>query len=142
MIAVDTISANLKLFVASLVPSLVLEKKDYGKVVPLMDKLGDLLKETGYMHIQATKPDTVGLALTTSPLGTVFENPPKSLIQHCERSELRLHIGPFWRVFEKLKVSVKQCFWVIFKHCIMFEILRQNEWFIKKNLVREQECFK
>jgi len=69
MIAVDTISANLKLFVASLVPSLVLEKKDYGKVVPLMDKLGDLLKETGYMHIQATKPDTVGLALTTSPLG-------------------------------------------------------------------------
>ena len=88
MIAVDTISANLKLFVASLVPSLVLEKKDYGKVVPLMDKLGDLLKETGYMHIQATKPDTVGLALTTSPLGTVFENLPKSLIQHCERSEL------------------------------------------------------
>merc|ERR1719414_524457 len=68
MIAVDTVSANLKLFVASLVPSLVLEKKDYSKVVPLMDKLGNLLKESGYMHIQATKPDTVGLGLTTSPL--------------------------------------------------------------------------
>ena len=117
MIAVDTISANLKLFVASLVPSLVLEKKDYGKVVPLMDKLGDLLKETGYMHIQATKPDTVGLALTTSPLGTVFENPPKSLIQHCERSELsrqkfikNAKNSPFWRVLKNLKITAKQCY--------------------------------
>ena len=43
---------------------------------------------------------------------TVFENQRKSLIQHCERSELnyifsgqKLIInaknGPFWRVFEK-----------------------------------------
>ena len=117
MIAVDTISANLKLFVASLVPSLVLEKKDYGKVVPLMDKLGDLLKETGYMHIQATKPDTVGLALTTSPLGTVFENPPQSLIQHCEQSELsrqkfikNAKNSPFWRVLKNLKITAKQCY--------------------------------
>lgn len=28
-----------------------------------------LLKETGYMHIQATKPDTVGVALNDSPVG-------------------------------------------------------------------------
>jgi pimeloyl-ACP methyl ester carboxylesterase len=28
-----------------------------------------LLQETGYLHIQATKPDTVGLALSSSPLG-------------------------------------------------------------------------
>ena len=53
---------------------------------------------------------------------TVFENHRKSLIQHCERSELRLHfewtkvnskmpkIGPFWRVFENLKLAVKQCY--------------------------------
>ena len=50
---------------------------------------------------------------------TVFENHRKSLIQHCERSELRLHFewtkvnqkcnnGPFWRVFENLKLAVKQ----------------------------------
>ena len=42
-------------------------------------------------------------------------------IQHCERSELRLHFewtkliknaknGPFWRVFENLKLAVKQCY--------------------------------
>ena len=52
---------------------------------------------------------------------TVFENQRKSLIQHCERSELRLHLsaqkfikntknGPFWRVFENLKLAVKQCY--------------------------------
>ena len=49
---------------------------------------------------------------------TVFENHRKSLIQHCEQSELRLHFewtkvnqnGPFWRVFEILKLAVKQCY--------------------------------
>ena len=46
----------------------------------------------------------------------------KSIIQHCERSELRLHFewtkvyfknaknGPFWRVFENLMLAVKQCY--------------------------------
>ena len=48
---------------------------------------------------------------------TVFENHTKSLIQHCERSELRLQKliknaknGPIWRVFENLKLAVKQCY--------------------------------
>ena len=47
-----------------------------------------------------------------SHLGYLRENHRKSLIQHCERSELRLHLsgqkliknaenGPFWRVFKK-----------------------------------------
>ena len=51
----------------------------------------------------------------------MFENHRKSLIQHCERSELCLHFewtkvnqnaknGQFWRVFEKLKLAVKQCY--------------------------------
>ena len=38
---------------------------------------------------------------------TVFENHRKSRIQHCERSEIRLH-GQFWRVFENLKFEVKK----------------------------------
>ena len=48
-------------------------------------------------------------------------NHRKSLIQHCERSELRLHLsgqkliknaknGPFWQVFENLKFVVTQCY--------------------------------
>ena len=54
-------------------------------------------------------------------VSTVFENHRKSLLQHCERSELRLHLsgqklienvknGPFWRVFENLKLAVTQCY--------------------------------
>ena len=48
---------------------------------------------------------------------TVFENHRKSLIKHCERSELRLQKfienaknGPFWRLFENLNLAVKQCY--------------------------------
>ena len=52
---------------------------------------------------------------------TVFENHRKSLIQYCERSELRLHFEwtkvhekcqkwSIWRVFENLKLAVKQCY--------------------------------
>ncbi|KAH7730307.1 Protein W01A11.1 [Aphelenchoides avenae] len=35
----------------------------------IKDRFFNLLKETGYMHIQATKPDTVGVALNDSPVG-------------------------------------------------------------------------
>ena len=50
---------------------------------------------------------------------TVFENRRKSRIQHCEHSEPHLHFewtkvhwkyGQFWRVFENLKLVVKQCY--------------------------------
>ena len=51
---------------------------------------------------------------------TVFENHRKSCIQHCERSELRLHYewakvnwkcqnGQFWWLFKNLRLTVKQC---------------------------------
>ena len=63
-----------------------------------------------------------GKACTIFYIHTVFENHRKSIIQHCERSELRLHFEwtkvnkkwkenrPFWRVFENLKLAVKQCY--------------------------------
>ena len=54
-------------------------------------------------------------------LGTVFENHRKSLIQHCElqsyvyilsgqKLSKNAKNGPFWRVFENLKLAVKQCY--------------------------------
>ena len=33
------------------------------------EKFQFLMGESGYFHIQATKPDTVGVGLNTSPLG-------------------------------------------------------------------------
>ena len=59
MFAVNTLGSNLKLLVANLFPSLVVEEKDYAKI-NMGYKFKFLLEETGYMHIQATKPDTVG----------------------------------------------------------------------------------
>ena len=42
---------------------------EYAKLFPLKEKFGFLLRETGYMHIQATKPDTVAAGLVDSPVG-------------------------------------------------------------------------
>lgn len=38
-------------------------------LTPLMDKLIFIIQETGYMHLHATKPDTVGAGLNDSPAG-------------------------------------------------------------------------
>ncbi|MBN3302926.1 HYEP hydrolase, partial [Amia calva] len=43
---------------------------DLKRLFPFMTNVvGETLKETGYMHIQATKPDTAGRALNDSPVG-------------------------------------------------------------------------
>ncbi|XP_070781903.1 epoxide hydrolase 1 [Enoplosus armatus] len=43
---------------------------DVQRLFPCMDKLVvESIKESGYMHIQATKPDTVGRGLNDSPVG-------------------------------------------------------------------------
>ncbi|XP_038051900.1 epoxide hydrolase 1-like [Patiria miniata] len=52
-----------------LFPSLVLEDEAYGRIIPTWASIKGYLRETGYLHIQATKPDTIGHALTDSPVG-------------------------------------------------------------------------
>ena len=44
---------------------LIADPADFDKV----PNFGFLLQESGYMHIQGTKPDTVGVGLSSSPLG-------------------------------------------------------------------------
>ena len=51
---------SLKIFIGSYFPSLILPPVDHSKVWPFMDTFYYLLQETGYVHLQATKPDTVG----------------------------------------------------------------------------------
>ncbi|GIY55377.1 epoxide hydrolase 1 [Caerostris extrusa] len=49
-------------------PSLI-PAAEYKAFYPFMKKVKLLLEESGYFHIQSTKPDTVGCALADSPVG-------------------------------------------------------------------------
>ncbi|XP_073960826.1 juvenile hormone epoxide hydrolase-like isoform X2 [Choristoneura fumiferana] len=49
-------------------PTLV-EPKYPEKLYPLKEKIEFLIEETGYSHLQATKPDTIGIVLNESPVG-------------------------------------------------------------------------
>lgn len=60
MCGVKSPAANVYLMVSSLYPSLFMDKELSDKLFPLSDFFSNLLLEMGYMHIQATKPDTVG----------------------------------------------------------------------------------
>ena len=54
--------------------------------------------------------------IDTFDIITVFENHRKSLIQHCDRSELRLHLSGHKVIknakngFENRMLAVKQCY--------------------------------
>ncbi|XP_050348849.1 juvenile hormone epoxide hydrolase-like [Nymphalis io] len=61
--------SNLKYFLGSLFPSLVVEDKYRHRMYPLSDTLPYLMRESGYYHLQATKPDTIGAAITDTPAG-------------------------------------------------------------------------
>ena len=61
----------IKFFVGMVLPSLVFDnpERDSLKLYPFMDKVYFILRESGFMHIQSTKPDTVAAALVDSPVG-------------------------------------------------------------------------
>ncbi|XP_055917183.1 juvenile hormone epoxide hydrolase 2-like [Eupeodes corollae] len=65
----NSILANIKSIMTNIYPSLFLEKHQEEFHVPSLDKFYNLLEESGYFHIQATKPDTIGTALLNNPVG-------------------------------------------------------------------------
>uniref|UniRef100_A0A6P7H7W2 Epoxide hydrolase n=1 Tax=Diabrotica virgifera virgifera TaxID=50390 RepID=A0A6P7H7W2_DIAVI len=66
---IDTALSNLKLLIYSLYPSLFVDKVEEEIMFPLSKRYNYFLVESGYFHIQATKPDTIGVALRESPTG-------------------------------------------------------------------------
>jgi len=56
-------------FVASFFPDLVFDKRDQNKVLPVGARFTHVIKETGYMHLQSTRPYSVAQALSDSPAG-------------------------------------------------------------------------
>ncbi|XP_074031164.1 juvenile hormone epoxide hydrolase 1 [Leptinotarsa decemlineata] len=69
MCVVNTALSNLKLFLYSFYPSAIIDEKLQHLVYPMTDKWTYIILETGYLHLQATKPDTIGVALRDSPVG-------------------------------------------------------------------------
>jgi juvenile hormone epoxide hydrolase len=69
MCGVNSFLANVKLLVGSIYPPLIVSKEYENKVYPLSTFFSNLMLEMGYMHLQATKPDTVGVGLNDSPVG-------------------------------------------------------------------------
>ncbi|XP_032783666.1 juvenile hormone epoxide hydrolase 1 [Daphnia magna] len=69
MVAVSTIGSNVGLMLGSLWPSLLMPADKVHLTYPLSSRFLHIIQETGYFHIQATKPDTVGMALSDSPIG-------------------------------------------------------------------------
>lgn len=62
--------SSVKTFIASFRPSLFIDnEKLAGWIYPFTPKFMYLVQESGYMHIQSTKPDTIGVALQNNPLG-------------------------------------------------------------------------
>ncbi|KAM3606452.1 uncharacterized protein V6R79_016480 [Siganus canaliculatus] len=61
----------LSLIIGPYLPFLVgLSREDVRRLFPYFEKnVWHLLKESGYMHIQATKPDTAGCGVNDSPVG-------------------------------------------------------------------------
>lgn len=66
---IRTTLSTIKVIIASCCPSLFIDRQYVSFVFPLMDKMKVLIAESGYFHLQATKPDTIGIALSNNPVG-------------------------------------------------------------------------
>jgi len=70
MCGVMTPLSTIKTFIASFYPSWFIEEEEFiNWIYPFGPKFLFLLQESGYMHIQSTKPDTIGAALQNNPVG-------------------------------------------------------------------------
>ena len=60
MCFVNSLWANLVRIVGSFWPSLIVDEAHVDKMYPLGKIFSEIMLEMGYMHLQATKPDTIG----------------------------------------------------------------------------------
>ncbi|GAB0093636.1 Epoxide hydrolase [Sergentomyia squamirostris] len=64
-----TARSSIKMLIGSIYPSYFIPEEYINWYYPLWPSIKFSLEETGYLHIQATKPDTIGTALSTNPIG-------------------------------------------------------------------------
>jgi juvenile hormone epoxide hydrolase len=61
--------APIRILLASIYPSLVIDEDEVKRLKPLSEHFCNILEESGYLHIQGSKPDTLGVGLSNSPSG-------------------------------------------------------------------------
>ncbi|XP_018570535.1 juvenile hormone epoxide hydrolase-like [Anoplophora glabripennis] len=61
--------SGVKVLLGSLYPPLMVREEFEDKLYPLLHLVRFYLAESGYLHIQGTKPDTIGACLNDSPEG-------------------------------------------------------------------------
>ncbi|XP_026738004.1 juvenile hormone epoxide hydrolase-like [Trichoplusia ni] len=91
--------------------NLVVEKHLAGRLYPTTSILKELMTKSGYLHIQATKPDTIGVGMSDSPSGLLayvfqfvsmavrIDNINKTdggLLDHYTREELLDNLMVYW----------------------------------------------
>lgn len=69
MCTIYTPKSYLRTLLGTVFPSWYVKPEHYDRVYPLSEQFYWRLRETGYLHLQATKPDTLGVALNDSPIG-------------------------------------------------------------------------
>ncbi|CAH2229067.1 jg27671 [Pararge aegeria aegeria] len=69
MLVVQNGWSTFKTIIGAFVPSLVVEPHLADRMYPLSKYFAFLMEEFGYLHLQATKPDTIGVSLSDSPAG-------------------------------------------------------------------------
>ncbi|XP_037037452.1 juvenile hormone epoxide hydrolase 2-like [Bradysia coprophila] len=69
MMSIRTPLGTLKTIIAAYFPSLFMEAEYVSWMNPFSRTFWFLLEESGYFHLQATKPDTIGIALSGNPAG-------------------------------------------------------------------------
>ncbi|PAA57146.1 hypothetical protein BOX15_Mlig011624g1, partial [Macrostomum lignano] len=63
-------SIMIQTILGSFLPEGVLfNRLDCGKLFPYLEKFGNTIRESGHMHLHSTRPDSVGHALSDSPVG-------------------------------------------------------------------------
>jgi len=61
--------SQIKMIIKSFFPSFVIAEEHRSFYKPFSNLLMHILEEMGYAHLQATKPDTIGTALSHNPVG-------------------------------------------------------------------------
>ncbi|XP_011558628.3 juvenile hormone epoxide hydrolase [Plutella xylostella] len=106
MAYVNNLCTMLKTLIGSIMPSLIVEEHLADRMYPLGTWLSYVMEEFGYMHLQSTKPDTVGVGVSDSPAGlaayilekfaTWTVRGTKALPAHLNRDALIDNLMMYW----------------------------------------------